>query len=84
MYMHMHMYVQCVCNVCMCIFLPSRNLYQSINQNLCSAPSRSLIRSALDPGEAEKNSLEQVVEIESRFGGALDLLEIHSTLLDQL
>jgi len=32
-------------------------LNQSINQNLYSAPSRSLLRSATDPGQAEKNSL---------------------------
>jgi len=35
---------------------------QSINQNLYSAPSRSLLRGARDPGQAEKNSLEKVVE----------------------
>jgi len=32
---------------------------QSINQNLYSAPSRSLLRGTLDPGQAEKNSLEK-------------------------
>ena len=35
----------------------------SINQNLYSAPSRSLLRGAPDPGQAEKNSLENVVEL---------------------
>src|SRR6218665_3952294 len=37
--------------------------WQSINQNLCSAPSRSLLRGASDPGQAEKNSLDKVVEL---------------------
>src|SRR6218665_285612 len=36
---------------------------QSINQNLYSAPSRSLLRGAPDPGQAEKNSLEKVEEL---------------------
>src|SRR6218665_112876 len=33
----------------------------NINQHLYSAPSRSLLRGAPDPGQAEKNSLEMVV-----------------------
>src|SRR6218665_650882 len=36
------------------------NLNQLINQNLYSAPSRSLLRGAPDPSEAEKNNLENV------------------------
>jgi|SRR6218665_593129 len=36
---------------------------QSINQNVYSAPSRSLLRGAPDPGQAEKKSLEKVVEL---------------------
>ena len=35
----------------------------SINKNLYSAPSRSLLRDARDPGQAEKISLEKVVEL---------------------
>jgi len=58
---------------------------QSISQNLYSAPSRSLLGGAPDQGQAEKNSLEKVVEIENRhrLGGALDLLEVRPRLLDQ-
>ena len=37
--------------------------YQSINQNLYGDPSRSLLRGAPDPGQAEQNSLEKVVEL---------------------
>ena len=36
---------------------------QSINQNLYSAFSRSLLRGAPDLGQALKNSLEKVVEL---------------------
>src|SRR6218665_3327837 len=40
------------------------NQYQSINQNLYSAPLRSLLRGASPyPGQAEKNSLDKVVEL---------------------
>ena len=39
------------------IDLTNDNFNQSINQNLCSAPSRSLLRGAPDPGQAEKYSL---------------------------
>jgi len=35
----------------------------SINQNLYSAPSISLLRGAPDPGQAEKNSLAKAVEL---------------------
>jgi len=38
-------------------------MLSSINQYLYSAPSRSLFRSAMDLGQAEKNSLEKVVEL---------------------
>src|SRR6218665_260844 len=37
--------------------------YQSISRNLYSAPSRYLLRGAPNPGQAEKNSLEEVVEL---------------------
>ena len=36
---------------------------QSISQNVYSTPSTYLLRSAPDPGQAEKNSLEKVVEL---------------------
>jgi len=39
------------------------DITQSINQNLYNAPSRSVLRSAPDPGQVEKNSLEKVVEL---------------------
>jgi len=39
--------------------------FQSINQNLYSAPSRSLLRGAPDPSQVEKNSLEKVVELKT-------------------
>jgi len=39
------------------------NVSQSINNNLYSAPSRYLLRGAPDPGQAEKNSLEMLVEL---------------------
>jgi len=39
------------------------SMNQSINQNLYSAPSRSILRSAYNPGQAEKSSLEKVVEL---------------------
>src|SRR6218665_1619265 len=38
-------------------------MHQSINQNLYSAPARFLLRGAPDPGQAEKNSVEKVVEL---------------------
>jgi len=38
-------------------------LNQSISQNLYSTPSRYLLRGAPDPGQAEKNSLQKVVEL---------------------
>src|SRR6218665_607211 len=38
-----------------------RLIHQSINKNLYSAPSRSLLRSAPEPGQAEKNSLQKLV-----------------------
>jgi len=61
-----------------CLQHPSIN--QSINQsNLYSAPSRYLLRGATNPGQAEKDSLDKAVELR----GALDLLEVHSRLLDQ-
>jgi len=34
-----------------------------INQNLYSTPSRSLLGGTFDPGQAEKNNLEKVVEL---------------------
>jgi len=37
--------------------------YQSINQHLYGDSSRFLLRGAPDPGQAEKNSLEKVVEM---------------------
>jgi len=44
----------------------------SINQNLYSAPLRSLLRGAPDPGQAEKKSLEKVVELRTgKFGSCL-------------
>ena len=64
----------------------NQSINQSINENLYSAPSRSLLRGARDPGQVEKNSLEKVHGgIENRYclGRALDLLEVHSKLLDQ-
>ena len=39
------------------------NLNESVNQNVYSAPSRYLLRVAPDPGQADKNSLEKVVEL---------------------
>ena len=36
---------------------------KSISQHLYSAPSRYLLRGDPDPGQAEKNSLEKVVEL---------------------
>jgi len=36
---------------------------KSINENVYSASSRSLFRGTPDPGPAEKNSLEKVVEL---------------------
>ena len=44
-------------------------------QDLYSAPSRSLLRGAPDPGQAEKNSLEKVVEL--RTGTILELPDIY-------
>src|SRR6218665_1224250 len=63
----------------------TRRQYQSINQNLYNAPSRFLLRGASDPGQEEKNSLQKVVELRTStiWVGALDLLEVHSRLLDQ-
>ena len=40
-----------------------QSIIQSISRNLYSAPSRYLLRGAPDPGQAEKNSLEKVVEL---------------------
>ena len=41
-----------------------KSINPSINRNLYSASLRSLLRSAPDPGQAEKNcSLEKVVEL---------------------
>jgi len=37
--------------------------FLSINQNLYSTPSRSLLRGTPDPGQVEKNSLEKAVEL---------------------
>ena len=49
----------CVCaRVCVCL-----SIHQSINQNLYSTPSRSLLRGVPDPGQEEKNRLENVVEL---------------------
>ena len=47
---------------------------QSTTQNLYSAPSRSPLRGAPDPGQAEKNSLEKVVE--SRKGSIWEVAYI--------
>ena len=69
-----------------CLFvIHAVNINQSINQNLYNAPSRSLLRGASDPGQEEKNSLQKVVELRTStiWVGALDLLEVHSRLLDQ-
>src|SRR6218665_3694485 len=38
-----------------------RLIHQSINKNV--PPSRSLLRSALEPGQAEKNSLQKLVKL---------------------
>jgi len=46
-------------------------IYQSINKNLYSAPSRSLLRNAPNLGQAKKNSLEKVVEL--RTGTVLEV-----------
>src|SRR6218665_3831812 len=43
----------------------NQSISQSFNQNLYIAPSRSLLRGAPVPGQAEKNSLEKVVELRS-------------------
>src|SRR6218665_1973407 len=40
-----------------------RLVHQSINKNVYSAPSRSLLRSAPEPGQAEKNSLQKLVKL---------------------
>jgi len=57
---------------------------QSINQNLYSSPSRSLLRSASDPSQAEKKSWDGCgIENRHHLGSELALLEAHSTLLDQ-
>jgi len=37
--------------------------FQSINQNLYSVPSRYLLRGTPDPGQAEKNSHDKVVDL---------------------
>jgi len=52
----------------MCFRRCLKTLFQSvinlsINQNLYSTPSRSLLRGTPLPGQAEKNSLERVVEL---------------------
>ena len=39
------------------------SINQSINQNLYSAPSSYLLGGTPDPGQAEKNSLEKVMEL---------------------
>jgi len=57
-----------------------------INQSIkiyIAPHSRSLLRGAPDPGQAEKNSLEKVVELRIGTVCALDQLEGHSRLLDQ-
>jgi len=43
------------------IHLQSKN--PEINQNLYSAPLRSILRGVPDPGQVEKNSLEKMVEL---------------------
>jgi len=50
--MYVCMYVCMNVHVRMCLCM-----YESINQNLYSAPSRYIFRGAPDPGQAEKNSL---------------------------
>jgi len=78
--------------ICLCVIPICTRLwgclmfFQSINENLYSAPSRSLLRGAPDVGQMEKNSLEKVVEL--RIGTVWEvpykyLLEVHSRLLDQ-
>src|SRR6218665_3594783 len=60
------------------VFLHSNNTlhklkqHQSINQNLYSTHSRSILRGAPDSGRAEKNSLEKVVEL--RTGTVCEVL----------
>src|SRR6218665_2060698 len=62
--------------------------FQSINQNLYSAPSRSLYSEAL-PTQAKRKSTvlrrwwNCGIENKHHLEGALDLLEVHSRLLDQ-
>src|SRR6218665_147133 len=45
-----------------------QSINQSINQNVYSASSSSLFRSAPAPGQPEKNSLEKVVELRTGTG----------------
>src|SRR6218665_3259811 len=45
----------------------SQSINQSINPNLYSGPSRSLVRGAPDPGQAKKNSLQKVMEFVQSF-----------------
>jgi len=45
------------------IVIHSFSIFQSIKQNLYSAPSRSLLRGPPDPGQAEKNSLENLEKV---------------------
>src|SRR6218665_1244003 len=50
----------------------NQSINQSVNQNLYSAPSRYLLRGAPDSGQAEKNSLEKVLELRTgKFGRCL-------------
>jgi len=47
----------------MATYYNPKHVNHSINKNLYSTPSTRLLGGALDPGQAEKNSLEKVVEL---------------------
>ena len=51
------------------------SINQSINRNLYSAPSRSLLNDTPEPGQLEKNSLDKVVELMT--GTVLETCALH-------